>query len=219
MEDGRLLQQVAVFRAHQQQRQHQARPLRDQRTHGHAADAQRGVERQQPAGQHIDDIHPQVGDHREHRILHADEPALEDEERQCGRRRPDPNEEIVPGHPLHFRRAVHQQEHPLGEEPLDGQYEQRDDQRGGDALGKSADRGFHIAPAVGLGGDAARPHAQEADQGGVAQMAGDGRVDDAHQGHRDVGQDARHGEPDNFPVDGVAQGHQRYFFSSSSIPR
>ena len=44
VEDGRLLQQVAVFRPHQQQCQHQARPLRDQRTYGHAADAQRRIE-------------------------------------------------------------------------------------------------------------------------------------------------------------------------------
>ena len=224
MQDGRLLHQVAVFRAHQQERQQQARPLRHERADGHAIDAQRRIEREQPAGHHVHDIYPQVGDHREHRVLHADEPALEDEQRQRGGRRPDPDEEIVARHALHFRRAVHQQEHRLGEQPLDGQHQQRSHKCRGQALREGPDGSLHVAPPVRLRGDASRAHAQEAhvpvqqveehgadrdaaDQHSVAQMTGDGRVHDTHQRYRDVGQDARHGEPDHFAVDGIAQGH------------
>ena len=224
VENGRGLHQVAIARPHQQQRQDQARPLRDQRTHCHAVDPQGRIECQQPAGQHVDQIDPQVGNHRKHRILHADEPSLEDKQRQGGGRRPNPDEKVIAGNLFHFRRGVHQQEHQLRESPLDGQHDHRDHQGSGNALRESADRGLHVAPSVGLGRYAARSHPQEAhvpieqveehradgnaaDQHGVAQVAGDGRIDDADQRHRDVGQDARHGKTDHFTVDGIAPRH------------
>ena len=153
--------------------------------------------------------------HGNQRVLHARIPAVEAEEHDACRHGPDAGVEVGARHLA----AVHRPERQLADGVL-----QRNDQhshRGGNHQGAGQHVGAfaEIACAEGLRRKAARTHphegavpvdevenrhpdGQRTDVGGrvTRRMAGDGRTDDAHQGHRDVRDDVGQRQAQDFAV-------------------
>ena len=199
------------------------------------------------AGRHIRKVDYEVGYHRIHSVLHADEPAFESEEGERRRRCPYPYAEISRSEYPDRLRAVHHQEGQLEEHALES-YQQHSGEEG-KGQRPEEDAAFFVegagggGAAEGLGGEPAGAGAEEIEapeekvekyrayrdaaderrrgeaflRGNVAEMACDGYIDKADERNRQVGENARDGEAEYFPVERPV--HQRNLPSSSSMPR
>ena len=233
----RVFQNPSVPEPDRQRSVQEAGPLGDEGAVGDAREAERreaGVPEGEADGQ--EDVR---GIDQEH----ADEPALEGEQREGGRGRPDADVKVLGGKGLHLRGAFHQEERHLDHDPLQGDQDEArsegDSERPfqGDRDVSLRFRHAGAVPSVGLRRQTAGSSPEEAevpvqhveehradgdaaDEGGGAEAArgaqvpGDGDVDHAHQGHGDVREDARNGEAEDVPVE-----VHRNFLSSSSMPR
>ena len=207
-----------------------AAPLGQEGAKGYAGEAYQ--QSQQDRGRNVDAVDQEVGGHGSYGVLHANEPALESEERKGGGCGPDADVEILGGQPLHLRAALQEEEGQLNNHPLQGNKAEAGNQR--NAQGPAQDRTSVVPSAIGLRGEAARTNPQEPEvpvqqvkehgpdgdaaneSGGRSplQMPRHGHIHHSHQRDGDIGKNAGNGQPQYLAV----QVH-RNFLSSSSMPR
>lgn len=199
--------ELAVIGRDEHGGQRNAQILGDDRAVTDAGDAHSAAEGEEPRTADVDDVLQHGDPHRDAGVLHADEPAVEPEEQDAGRYGPDAGVEVF-GHQVV---AVHGPDGRLAERILQQQDQcaQRgcDQQRAGQRGGAFA----AVARSVGLCRQTAGAHAQEGavpvdeiedrDADGqrsdgargvaAAQIAGDHRAGNAHDGDGDVRYDVR----------------------------
>lgn len=163
----------------------------------------------------MDDVDRDCRAHGDHGVLHAREPAVEAEEQDARRHGPDARVEVFAGH----LRAVEGPQRRLAHGILQGDHHHTHHHGHGQRAHQHVRAFAVVARAEGLRREAARAHAHEravpvdevedrdpdgqrADcRGGVgAPVSGNGRRDDAHQGHGDVRDDVRQRQAQYFTV-------------------
>ena len=174
-------------------------------------------QREPQAEDDVDQVDDDGDVHWEARVLHTDVPSLESEQRDGGRGRPDACEKIFGRIAHRVRRAVHHHQRQPAGWTLQDQQRHRCRQRDRKSPYQNGGDFAEIVRAVGLCRQAAGSHSQEsqvpvyevengrpdgdsADQRVVAEVTDDGHVDHAQQRDRDVGDDVRNGQREDFTV-------------------
>ena len=212
--------ETAVIDQPQRRSGSQAAVLRHDRTPCDARD---------PPVQAVDEPEPerdvqQVDDdrnvHRETRILHADKPTLEREERQRSGRGPQPHIEILGRLAHRLRSTVHHPESEVPHPVTGNEQQQRNGKRNAYRTDEHRAHFAEIARTVGLRHEPAGSHAQEgeipvdevedghadghrADQRIDPQVTDDGHIDHAHQRHGNVRNNIGNRQCENLPVHGA----------------
>ena len=210
------------FFAQEEDAEGEAGVLGEDGAEGDAGDVPPQAQHEEERGEDVDNVERDGDPHGGLGVLHADEPAFDGVEAEGGRSGPDADEEVGQRHLHHLAAAFEDDGHEQRYGPLQGDEHQGDGQCDGAGADEGGEGFVPALGAVGLGGEAGGAHAEEAEvpideveDGGAdgdgpdvggGEVAHDGHVDHAEQGHGDVGDDVGQGQAEDALVQGSGQG-------------